>query len=740
MSHATDRTATADSTHGTTPTPFDAAVARVRAGADAQAEARGLHADLTPAEQLALLHGDTPFWTGRAGIMEHGYNHVPYPMGSNARLGVPGIRFIDGPRGCVVGHGTAFPVSMARGASWDVELEEQVGRAIGAEVRASGGNLFGGVCINLPRHPGWGRVQETYSDQPVLLGEMGAALVRGTRVHTMPCVKHYALNSMENARFDVDVECADEPLHEDYLPHFERAIGAGAAAVMCAYNKVNGDWSSASRYLLTDVLRDAWGFEGFVLSDFIWAIRDASASLAAGLDLEAPFAQLRADRLPGELSEGTASWDDVRTSGVRLLATQLRHHATREQAEPDASVVGSDAHVALARRTAARSMVLLRNEHVDGRPALPLDAPALGSVAVVGRLADVPNTGDHGSSNVHATHVVTPLEGLRTALPGVRVDHHDGADVAAAATLAAGADAAVVVVGYTAAEEGEWVNGRVYARDDLMALYPEPRDDAERAVLATMLERVAASAGRPEAGGDRRDLHLLDSDVALVRAVAAANPRTVVVVETAGAVLVSEWHDAVPALVLAWYPGTAGGHALADLLLGHEDFTGRLPYAMAADAAHLPPFDVDATRVTYDRWYGQRLLQRDGHGAAYPLGFGLSYATSTIEDVAVVDRDEDALTVHVAVLGTGDRPARVNVQVYGTRTDGDRAGERELLGFGLVDVAPGERTTAVLTAPLQPLARWDRATRTFHVPPGGLLVEAARHWGAPDAVTTSVIL
>ncbi|SCM77120.1 Glycoside hydrolase, family 3, N-terminal domain protein [uncultured Pleomorphomonas sp.] len=740
MSQAAGQSDFATTSAATPPSPFDDAVVRVRAGAAGDTVARELYGRLTGPERLALLHGDIPFWPGRAGIMQHGYNHIPYPMGSNARLGIPGIRFIDGPRGVVVGHATAFPVSMARGASWDVALEEEIGRAIGLELRASGGNLFGGVCINLPRHPAWGRTQETYSDQPILIGEMGAALVRGVSGNAMACVKHFALNSMENARFDVDVRCAPEAMHEDYLPHFRRALAAGASAVMCAYNRVNGDWASASRPLLTEVLRDEWGFDGFVLSDFIWAIRDAAASLEAGLDLEAPFAQLRADRLPAALAAGDTTWERVEQSGLRLIATQLRHHASRDAAEPDVSIIAGPEHVALARRAARQSMVLLRNEAVDGAPVLPLERAKLVSLAVVGRLADLPNLGDHGSSNVHAPAVVTPLEGLRAALPEAAVLHDDGTDPAGAAALAAGATAAVVVVGYTAAEEGEWVNGRVYARDDLMALYPEPRDDAERAVLATMLERVRAAEGRPEIGGDRRDLRLPAGDVALIRAVAAANPRTVVVVVTAGAVILSDWHEEVPALVIGWYAGMQGGHALADLITGRQNFCGRLPYAIAASADDLPGFDIDAREITYDRWYGQRKLARDGRAATYPLGFGLSYTRFAIDRAGVTMRDGDALTLAVAVANTGDRAGRANIQIYATRTDGDRAGERELIGFGLVDLAAGDAAEVAITASLQPLARWDEAERTFRLPAGEVLIEAGRHWGDPAAATTTTRL
>ena len=343
--------------------------------------------------------------------------------GAVPRLGVPGIRFSDGPRGAVIGRSTAFPVPMARGATWDPDLEERVGEAIGAEIRAQGGNFFGGVCINLLRHPAWGRAQETYGEEPFLLALMGTALARGAQRHVMACVKHYAGNSMENARFQVDVEVDLRTLHEVYLPHFRAVVQAGVASVMSAYNSVNGQWCGQNRTLLTEILREEWGFEGFVMSDFIWGVRDPVGSLAAGLDIEMPFAQQRARTLAEALAAGAASWDDVDRAGRRILRTQLSSRRRCPTRLPARDVVASAEHRALAREVAARSMVLLRNEPVDGRPVLPLAAEQLSRLAVVGRLADVANTGDHGSSDVRAPSVVTPLAGLRAALPERR-DHH----------------------------------------------------------------------------------------------------------------------------------------------------------------------------------------------------------------------------------------------------------------------------------------------------------------------------
>src|SRR3984957_10168189 len=459
------------------PRTFSLLVERLRGGEPIEALVEEILGQLTPQEKLGVLDGDIPFWDGIIDMNVHGYNRTPIPMGRVERLGIPGLLFSDGPRGVVIGHSTAFPVSMARGATWDRELEERVGTAIGLEGRAQGANFFGGVCINLPRHPAWGRVQESYGEDPLLLGEMGAALVRGVQPNMMAVAKHYALNSMENARFTIDVTADDATLHEVFLAHFRRVVDEGLDGIMTAYNSVNGEWAGENERLLQGVLRDQWGFEGVTVSDFIWGLRDAAKSLKAGLDVEEPFAQQRAQHLSSALADGSVTDNHVDRAGRRILGTQLRYAARRRDSEPSPSVVFSDEHRALAREVAGRAMVLLKNDPVEGRPLLPLDARALESVAVIGRLADVANTGDHGSSDVRSPSVVTPLEGLRAALPGVEITHTAVDDPAQAAEAAGAVDIALVIVGYTADDEGEYIGSEAFADPRLLATFPPPGDN-----------------------------------------------------------------------------------------------------------------------------------------------------------------------------------------------------------------------------------------------------------------------
>jgi len=372
-------------------TPFEEAAARVREGGNAREEARELVAQMTLDEKLGCLDGDIPFWEGLVDALQGGYYKHTCPGAAVPRLGIPGIQFSDGPRGVVVGHCTAFPVSMARGATFDPSLEERIGDAIGKELRAVGATYYGGVCVNLLRHPAWGRAQETYGEDPFHVGEMGAALATGVQHHTLACVKHFACNSMENARFKVDVTAGERALHEVYLPHFKRVVDAGVASVMSAYNSLNGEWCGQNHTLLTEILRNEWGFEGFVISDFQFGLRDAAKSVEAGLDIEMPYPMVRMQHLPAAVADGTLPLEAVERCAERVVATLLRF-AHAFGGKGDMGMVACGAHRALAREAAQKSIVLLRNE--DG--ALPLDAKTVKRLAVIGELAVKPNFGDGG--------------------------------------------------------------------------------------------------------------------------------------------------------------------------------------------------------------------------------------------------------------------------------------------------------------------------------------------------------
>ncbi len=686
------------------------------------AKARGLLAQLTLDEKLGLMSGDTPFWPGLAEMMAPGgYGSRPWVAGAVPRLGIPGVRFVDGPRGIILKGATTFPVSMARGAAWNPALEERIGDAIGTELRALGGNHFGGVCINLLRHPAWGRAQETYGEDPHHVGALGAALARGVQGHVMACVKHFALNSMEHARFKIDVAIDRRALHEVYLAHFKRVVDAGVASVMSAYNSMNGEWCGQNRALLTGILKEQWGFQGYIMTDFIFGLRDARKAALAGQDIEMPFAMHWARELKVLVERGEVPLARIDDAALRVLRQQVRFGQGRDPARYTPAVVGCAAHRQLAREAAQKSIVLLKN---DG-PLLPLAGAQ--RVAVVGRLASVPNTGDGGSSNTQPAYVVTPLDGLRAALGERAIVFDDGGDPERAARTAASAETAVVVVGYTHEDEGE------YIPPDMLSMFAPtfpPPTPAEAPIAKKILAGGGPQEGAFSPGGDRERLTLSPRDEQLILAVAAAQPRTIVVLMIGSAVITEAWRDRVGAIVVLWYPGMEGGHALADVLLGRVNPGGRLPCTFPRRAADLPFFDRHATEITYDLWHGYRKLARDGAAAAFPFGFGLSYtswqhAAFRLAKTRLAPSDTLEATVDVTNTGgvAGDELVQLYVTARGSRVERAR---RELKAFARVSLAPGETRKIALRVPVADLAYYDPA-RGWTVEPIEYEAIIARH-------------
>lgn len=668
-------------------------------------------------EKLALMQGDLPFWEGLLDILDDGYGDHPWTAGP--------VRFADGPRGVVIRGATTFPVSMARAATWDIALEERVGEVMGKELRALGGNLFGGVCVNLLRHPGWGRAQETYGEDPLHVGELGAALTRGVQRHAMACVKHFALNSMENARFKVDVRVEERALREVYLSQFKRVVDEGVACVMSAYNSVNGEWCGQNRRLLTEILKDDWGFEGFVMTDFIFGLRDAKKAVLAGLDLEMPFQMQFRTHLEKLVERGEVPEERIEDAGRRILDTHRRFVDDEEHYDPD--VVGCAEHRALSREVAQKSIVLLKNDAV-----LPLDD--VDTLAVIGPLASVSNTGDGGSSDTRPDYVVTPLEGIRAAAEDIQILHDDGSDLDRAAAVAAEADAAIVVVGLTRQDEGEFVSPDTFKQ--VWRLLPVPRL-RELPAVAKLVYRglLNSEMGGFYPAGDRRDLSLGDGDETLIQTVAAANRRTAVTVMGGSAITMERWRHQVGAILMLWYPGMEGGHALAELVFGEVNPSGRLPLTIPKSEDHLPEFDPDARTVEYDLWHGYRKLQRDRHAPAFPFGFGLSYTRFDYRKIRAT-RTDGSTAVTVTVANTGERDGAEVVQIYASMPGSTV--ERPpswLVGFARVELAPGESRDVSLEISDDRLACWDEGEDAFVVEPGEYTLWSGRDVDDPQVET-----
>jgi beta-glucosidase len=693
-----------------------------------------LLAQLTLDEKIDMMDGDLPFWSGLVEMMGGGYADHPWHAGVISRLGIPGIRFADGPRGVVLDGATTFPVSMARGAAWDVELEERIGNIIGTELRALGGNLFGGVCINLLRHPAWGRAQETYGEDPLHVGEMGAALTRGVQRHAMACAKHFALNSMENARFTVDVRVSPRALHEIYLPHFRRVVDEGVAAVMSAYNSFNGEWCGQNKILLNDILKEEWGFEGYVLTDFMFGMREAKKAALAGQDLEMPFQMHYRQHLKGLVENGQVPLERVDDAVSRLLRQQLR---LARPGSYGSDLVAGESHRAVAREAARKSIVLLKNEG----GLLPLQN--VGDLAVIGRLADVPNTGDGGSSNTRPAYVVTPLEGIRVALSGAaEVMHDDGSDLDRAQAIAQAADAVVLIVGYTHEDEGEYIAPDAFSK--LALLFPPPSPEEVPIVQGFMEGLAGQQAGAFPPGGDRDSLTLRHEDEELIHAIAAVNPRTVVAVMSGSGVMMEGWRERVPAILMLWYPGMEGGHALADILLGRVNPSGKLPLTVPRRAEHLPFFEKDASEIEYDLWHGYRKLERDGNTPAFPFGFGLSYTSYRYANLRLDGNQcgpSETLLVNLDVSNTGAHAGEEVVQLYVSAIGSavERA-PKELKAFTRIALQPGETRTVQLSLPISRLAYYDEAQEEFVVEPLEYQLFVGAHSLDPHALTARFVV
>ncbi|MBN2665120.1 MAG: glycoside hydrolase family 3 C-terminal domain-containing protein [Bacteroidales bacterium] len=605
------------------------------------------------------------------------YNHDSYQAGGNARLNIPTVRFFDGPRGLVSGEATCFPVSIARAASFDRDLEYRIGDAIGKEVRAAEGNYFGGVCINLLRHPAGGRAQEGYGEDSYLTGQMGVSLMKGVQSNNvMACVKHYAVNNQENTRFDVNVEADERVLREVYLSHFRECVNNGAASVMGSYNKFRGDQACASQHLLTTLLKEDWGFRGFVISDFIFGVKDTELSAKAGLDIEMPATIFYGSKLLKAVKDGRVPENHIDESAFRIARTVLKYE-TAPDPLPDypESLIGSSDHIALALEAAERSMVLMQNNN----KILPFDRKETKRVVVAGKLAVSQNIGDHGSSRVRPAFIVTPFDGLKN-LYGSEVEfiHDSGENTDSLKAKISMADAVVYVVGYNHDDEGEYATKSKYTT-----------------------------------GGDRKSLRLHEDESRMIRETAMLSKNSVVVLIGGSAIIVEEWKDKVRGIIHAFYPGMEGGTAIARVLFGDVNPGGKLPFTVASDESHYPEFDINATEVTYDRYHGYIKLDHDGIKASFPFGFGLSY-TEFSHDSLSVACGPDGVIASLNVTNTGDRKGDQVIQLY-IGFDGSKV-EREhklLKGFERVSLNPGETRKVSISCPFERLRYYDPETGSW---------------------------
>lgn len=692
---------------------------------------------LTREEKLSLVHGAMDAEGGATG-------YIP----GVERLDVPDLRLVDGPLGVRVLEkaATAFPASIALASTFDGNLAREQGAAIGREANARGQDVLLGPGLNLIRVPHCGRNFEYFSEDPVVTGAFAAAVVDGIQSEDVIATpKHFTANNQERRRATISAEVDERTLRERYLPGFRAAVEAGAGAIMTSYNRVNGTHMSDHRRLLTEVLKDEWGFEGFVMSD--WFGTESTVGAAnGGLDLEMPGItaeeMMEAFGMPDQALADIDFGDEdalptPETSGTRLFAEPLaeaidagdvpaerlddmvartlgqmeRFGLLDGDADGDSrdGAIDTPEHRSLAEEIATRGIVLLENDGV-----LPLDDDA--DLALVGPAADAAMLGGGGSSEMTPFQQTSTVEGMR-ARAGGSVDYAQGVPEIESPSFFDGI--------FGDDEEGD---------DEAPDVDVDEAVDAARAadVAVVVVQDAATEAD------DREDLRLPGEQDELVEAVAAVNDRTVVIVQSSGPVEIP-WRDDVAAIVEAWYAGQADGDAVSSVLYGDSDATGRLPVTFAPEAEYpateprqYPGVDGE---VHYDEGVlvGYRHFDATEAEPTYPFGHGLSYADFDYRDVEMVDDD----TVRVTVENTSERDGRDVVQVYvrPPAVEGADRPTREFAGHASVEVPAGGSKPVQVSLDDLAFRRFDEATG-WTVDAGEYTVEVARSSRDVRAETT----
>ena len=753
------------------------------------------------------------------------------------RLGIPSLKMTDGPNGAR-GAGsltggvktTAFPAGISLASTWDTELVGRVGQALADEAKLKGARVLLGPTVNIQRSPLGGRNFECFSEDPYLSARLAVAYITGLqREGVGASIKHYVCNDEEFERFSLSSEVRERALREIYLLPFQVAVRECQPwTVMASYNLVNGVPASESPYLLTEILRDEWGFDGVVVSDWFESVKSTVASINAGLDLEMPVPRWRAEKLLAAVERGEVTPDTIDTSVRRILLLLDRADLFKHPQSGEEQAVDLPERRALVREAAAEGIVLLKNEG----QALPLEAQQLAKVAVIGPNAKVAQTTGGGSAQVNAHYAVTPFEGIVAKLGdrvqvgyeqgctnyrllplldtrlllagtqgnehGLAVEYFNNGDLSGSPVKREmqpttdvmwfsppqGVDpqrfSARASGRFTPAETGSYtfslvsaglsrlfIDGREiidnwtrqtpgieyfgfgsaemkavvsleagheyqltldFARspEGLLAavrlgvLPPVPADAIERAAKLAADSDVAivcvGFGGEWQSEGfDRPDMELPGQQNELVERVAAANSRTIVVLNT-GSPITMPWLNQVAAVIQAWYPGQECGNAIADVLFGDVTPSGKLPQTFPVRVEDNPAylnFPGENGKVYYGEgiFVGYRYYDKKRVAPLFPFGFGLSYTTFSYGPPRLSAQEigpDDTLQVSVDVTNTGPRAGKEVVQLYvRDRKARLQRPEKELKGFAKVQLEPGESKTVTLSIGRSELAYYD---------------------------------
>jgi beta-glucosidase len=654
---------------------------------------------MTLDEKLALLHGN--------GMAHAAQWQMPLTHLSNGgagyvegvkRLGIPPLLISDAAYGVRDSgangrYSTAMPSNLGAASSWDAQSACEYGEVIGRELRAQGFNMTLGGGVNLAREPRNGRTFEYAGDDPLLAGTLVGNMMKCEQAqHVVGDIKHYAMNDQETGRNVVNAVISKGPMQESDLLAFHIAISiANPGAVMCSYNRINGNHACENSYTLRDVLKKDWGFKGFVISDWGGTHSTEKAS-AAGLDQEQPMADYFGPKLKEAVQSGKVPMSEIDDHARRVLYAEFLSGIVDDP--PQKGVVDVEKGLEVAQRIEEKSIVLLKNS----QSVLPIDLSKVHNIAIIGGHADVGMISGGGSAQVDppggnaimppgkgATHwqdhiwfPTSPLQALREKLPNTKIEFNSGTDVNSAVSLARNSDIAIVFA-------YQWI--------------------AE--------------------GMDLPSLSLPDNQDALIEQVAAANPRTIVVLET-GTAVTMPWIDKVAGIVEVWYAGSAGQKALANVLVGDVNPTGKLAISFPKSEKDLPhpvipaepPRDQASNyAVHYDEGakVGYKWFEAEHKQPLFAFGFGLSYTTYAYSDLIA---DSNAKSVRFTVRNTGTRAGTEIAQVY-ARLPKD-AGEsfKRLVGWKRVALAPGESQTITVAVDPRALQTFDEANNRWNFASG----------------------
>jgi beta-glucosidase len=611
------------------------------------------------------------------------------------RLGIPDFHITNGPAGAGPGGNltpatqaaaTALPAPIALAATWDVDLAKLYGTIVGQESKDLGNSLVEAPTINIARIPQNGRTFEGYGEDPYLAGQLSVNNIIGIQsTGEIANVKHYAANNQETDRFAINEEIDERALREIYLPAFESSIRQGhSASVMCAYPKVNGTFCCENDLLMNQILKKEWQFDGFITSDF-GAVHSTIPSATAGLDLEMPTGKYFGEALKVAIEADQVPMSVVDDKLIRRFRTMISFDLFDHP--PMAKALAPQPNGAAARRLAEEAMVLLKND----RNLLPLKADRLKSIAVIGPAAAKAVTGGGGSSHVVPLYAVDPVDGIRKrAGTKVTVNFDDGADVAKAASLARSADVVIVMV---ADNERE-------GKDHLISLE-----------------------------GNQDDL---------VAAVGAVNPHTVVVLKTGSAVLMP-WVEKIPAILEAWYPGEEDGNAVAAVLFGDHNPSGKLPLTFPKTLGDLPastpeqyPGVDKLARYSEGVFVGYRHYDTKDIVPLFPFGHGLSYTRFSYKDLKIAPGEvtlnsklmngklDPVVSVDLDVINSGNIAGTEVVELYVGMPSSVETPQppKQLKGFQKVNLARGARAHVHLGLDGRALSYWDTKTHGWAIAPG----------------------